>query len=49
MLLKVMRLYQVFEDGLGRPIDRQRMMDGMRQLRAERHGHATGEPDWCCT
>ena len=48
ILPNIMRLYQEFQNELDRPIDRQRMMDGMRQLRAERHGHAVGEPDWCC-
>ncbi len=49
ILPNIMRLYQEFQNELDRPIDRQRMMDGMRQLRAERHNHAAGEPDWCCT
>ena len=49
ILPNIMRLYQEFQNELDRPIDRQRMMDGMRQLRAERHGHAAGEPDWCCS
>ncbi len=49
ILPNLMRLYQEFQNELDQPIDRQRMMDGMRQLRAERHGHAAGEPDWCCS
>ena len=48
ILPNLMRLYQEFRNELDQPIDRQRMMDGMRQLRAERHGHAAAEPDWCC-
>ena len=49
ILPNIMRLYQEFQNELDQPIDRQRMMDGMRQLRAERHGHAADESDWCCT
>ena len=49
ILPNIMRLYQEFQNELDQPIDRQRMLDGLRQLRAERHGHAAGEPDWCCS
>jgi cyclase len=51
ILPNIMRLYQEFRKELDTPIDVQRMFEGMRQLRAERHGHTHGidEPDMCCT
>lgn len=49
ILPNIMRLYQEFRHELEQPLDLERMFDGMRQLRAERHGHAADEPDLCCT
>ena len=49
ILPNIMRLYQEFRHELEQPLDFERMFDGMRQLRAERHGHAVDEPDLCCT
>ena len=51
ILPNIMRLYQEFRNELDQPIDAQRMFAGMRQLRAEQHGHVhkSDEPDMCCT
>jgi cyclase len=48
ILPNIMRLYQEFRNELHLPIDAMRMFDGMRELRAEWHGHGAGEPDMCC-
>jgi glyoxylase-like metal-dependent hydrolase (beta-lactamase superfamily II) len=48
ILPNVMRLYQEFKNELDQPLDVLKMFEGMRQLRAEWHGHAAGEPDMCC-
>jgi cyclase len=48
ILPNIMRLYQEFSNELHQPLDAMRMFDGMRQLRAEWHGHGAGEPDMCC-
>jgi hypothetical protein len=43
-----MRLYQEFNNELHQPLDAMQVFEGMRQLRAEWHGHEAGEPDMCC-
>jgi cyclase len=48
ILPNIMRLYQEFRNELHLPLDAMRMVDGMRELRAEWHGHEAGEPDMCC-
>jgi glyoxylase-like metal-dependent hydrolase (beta-lactamase superfamily II) len=48
ILPNIMRLYQEFRNELHQPLDAMSVFDGMRQLRAEWHGHAAGEPDMCC-
>lgn len=48
ILPNIMRLYQEFRQELHFPLDATTMVDGMRQLRAEWHGHGAGEPDMCC-
>jgi cyclase len=48
ILPNIMRLYQEFRHELHQPLDAMTMFDGMRQLRAEWHGHGAGEPDMCC-
>jgi hypothetical protein len=48
ILPNVMRLYQEFRNELDQPLDAIQMFEGMRQLRAEWHGHDAGEPDGCC-
>jgi glyoxylase-like metal-dependent hydrolase (beta-lactamase superfamily II) len=48
ILPNVMRLYQEFRNELDQPLDVLKVFDGMRQLRAEWHGHDAGEPDMCC-
>jgi glyoxylase-like metal-dependent hydrolase (beta-lactamase superfamily II) len=48
ILPNVMRLYQEFKNELDQPLDAMQMFEGMRQLRAEWHGHDAGEPDMCC-
>ena len=48
ILPNIMRLYQEFRNELDHPIDAFAMVEGMRKLRAEWHGHDTGEPDMCC-
>ncbi|MGE0825093.1 MAG: MBL fold metallo-hydrolase [Candidatus Binatia bacterium] len=49
ILPNIMRLYQEFSNELDKPVDAMAMFEGMRQLRAEWHGHTAGEPDMCCT
>ncbi len=49
ILPNVMRLYQEFRNELDQPLDAIAMFEGMRQLRAEWHGHDAGDPDMCCT
>ena len=48
ILPNVMRLYQEFRNELDQPLDALKVFDGMRQLRAEWHGHDAGELDMCC-
>jgi glyoxylase-like metal-dependent hydrolase (beta-lactamase superfamily II) len=48
ILPNIMRLYQEFSNELHQPLDVMKMFDGMRQLRAEWHGHGAGDPDMCC-
>jgi len=48
ILPNIMRLYQEFRDELSQPLDALQVFEGMRQLRAEWHGHEAGEPDMCC-
>jgi glyoxylase-like metal-dependent hydrolase (beta-lactamase superfamily II) len=48
ILPNVMRLYQEFRNELDQPLDVLKVFDGMRQLRAEWHGHGAGELDMCC-
>ncbi|MGH7966254.1 MAG: MBL fold metallo-hydrolase [Candidatus Binatia bacterium] len=48
ILPNIMRLYQEFRNELDQPLDMGKVFTGMRQLRAEWHGHAAGEPDMCC-
>src|SRR5712692_2480472 len=48
ILPNIMRLYQEFRNELDQPLDALQVFDGMRQLRAEWHGHEAGEPDMCC-
>jgi glyoxylase-like metal-dependent hydrolase (beta-lactamase superfamily II) len=48
ILPNIMRLYQEFKDELSQPLDALQVFEGMRQLRAEWHGHRAGEPDMCC-
>src|SRR2546422_712280 len=48
ILPNIMRLYQEFRHELDQPLDALQVFDGMRQLRAEWHGHGADEPDMCC-
>jgi len=48
ILPNIMRLYQEFRNELEQPLDALQVFDGMRQLRAEWHGHGADEPDMCC-
>ena len=48
ILPNMLRLYQEFRNELDQPLDMLQVFKGMRQFRAELHGHAVGEPDMCC-
>lgn len=48
ILPNVMRLYQEFRNELDQALDVVKMFEGMRQLRAEWHGHVADAPNLCC-